>query len=176
MPPTNPVNLFGTVPDDKPTYGHIWAEDLGLWQFKLYPQLWVDPQLDLVTGIVWTKVKFEELSDGDLLKIPVGPGVYFFTVEGRIDLFDSHKYLFYAGKAEAGLRSRFGDYLQEREGEEPEQDRTKITKFLNYFRDRVYFHFAEFPREQVAAVESAIKDNLTPPANTVLKLKGRLYK
>lgn len=176
MPPTNPVNLFGTVPDDKPTYGHILAEDLGLWEFKLYPQLWVDPQLDLVNGITWTKVKFEQLSDGHLQRIPTGPGVYFFTVEGRIDLFDSHKYLFYAGKAEAGLRSRFGDYLQEREGEEPEQDRTKITKFLNYFRDRVYFHFAEFPKEQVAAVESAIKDNLTPPANTVLKLKGRLYK
>jgi len=176
MPTTNPVKLFGTVPVDNPTYGIILAEGLGKWEFQLYPQLWVDPQLDLVTGIAWKKVKFEKLSDRDFQKIPVGPGVYFFTVEGRIDLFDSHKYLFYAGKAEAGLRSRFGDYLQEREGEEPEEDRPRITRFLNYFRGRVYFHFAEFPKEQVAAVESAIKDNLTPPANTVLKLKGRLYK
>ncbi len=108
--------------------------------------------------------------------IPEGPGVYFFTVEGRVDLFESHKFLFYAGKAASGLRSRYGDYLQEREGEEPEADRVKITKFLNYFQDRVYFHYSEFPQDQVGAVESAIKDNLTPPANTILKLKGRLYK
>jgi hypothetical protein len=176
MASIHPLDLFGTVPDDKPTYGHILAEDLGQWQFKLYPQLWIDSQLDAIAGVTWTKVKFENLSDRDLQRIPSGPGVYFFTVEGRIDLFECHKYLFYAGKAESGLRSRFGDYLQEREGEEPEQDRPKITKFLNYFRDRVYFHYAEFPKDRVVTIESAIKDNLTPPANTVLKLKGRLYK
>jgi hypothetical protein len=176
MPEVNPVNLFGQVPSGNPTYGHILAEDLGLWSFRLYPQLWRDAQLDMVSGVEWSKVKFDNLITGELAKIPEGPGVYFFTVEGRVDLFDSHKFLFYAGKAASGLRSRFGDYLQEREGEEPEEDRTKITKFLNYFRDRVYFHYSEFPIDQVAKIESAIKDNLTPPANTILKLKGRLYR
>lgn len=175
MPEVNPVNLFGQVPSDRPTFGHILAEDLGLWPFKLYPQLWIDPQLKLVEGVTWSKVKFGNLS-GEMALIPEGPGVYFFTVEGRVDLFESHKFLFYAGKAASGLRSRYGDYLQEREGEEPEADRVKITKFLNYFQDRVYFHYSEFPQDQVGAVESAIKDNLTPPANTILKLKGRLYK
>jgi hypothetical protein len=176
MPPTHPVNLFGTVPDNNPTYGIIIAEGLGKWEFQLYPQLWIDPQLDLVSNITWTKVKFERPSVADWQAIPIGPGVYFFTVEGRIDLLESHKYLFYVGKAESGLRRRFKNYLHEQEGEEPEEDRTKITKFLNYFRDRVFFHFAELPKDQVVAIESAIKDNLTPPANTVLKLKGRLYK
>ena len=176
MSSTNPVEFFGAVPIDKPTSGIVLAEVLGRWEFQLYPQLWIDPQLNLLSGVTWTKVKFEHLNGADLEKIPTGPGVYFFTVEGRIELFESHKYLFYAGKAESGLRSRFGDYLHEREGEEPEQDRPKITRFLRYFGDRVYFHFAEFPKDQVAAIESAIKDNLTPPANTILKLKGRLYK
>lgn len=176
MPEINPVNLFGAVPADHPTYGHILAEDLGLWSFKLYPQLWMDPSLEVVRGVSWTKIKFEKLPQDLLNCIPAGSGVYFFTVEGRTDLFASHQYMFYAGKAASGLRSRFEDYLEEREGEEPVDDRNKITKFLNYFRDRVFFHYSEFPKDKVALVESAIKDNLTPPANTILKLKGRLYK
>jgi hypothetical protein len=176
MSKMNPVNLFGSVPDSKPTYGQIIAEDLGQWQFKLYPQLWHDPQLELVKGVNWSRLKFGELDEKALLQIPVGSGVYFFTVEGRTDLFSSHIYLFYAGKAASGLRSRYEDYIKEREGEEPEQDRSRITKFLNYFREHVYFHFSEFPKDKVALIESAIKDNLTPPANTILKLKGRLYK
>jgi len=176
LPEVNPVKLFGEVASEKPTYGHILAEDLGSWEFKLYPQLWKDPNLELLSGVTWNKVKFGNLPEPDLAAIPAGPGVYFFTVEGRTELFASHSYLFYAGKAAKGLRSRYEDYLKEREGEEPEQDRTRITKFLNYFRGWLYFHFAEFPKESVAALESAIKDNLTPPGNTILKLKGRLYK
>lgn len=176
MPEINPVNLFGTVPATNPTYGQILAEDLAKWQFKLYPQLWHDPQLEMVKGVSWARIKFGERNETDLELIPEGPGVYFFTVEGRTDLFASHVFLFYAGKAASGLRSRYHDYLKEREGEEPEEDRTNITKFLNYFRNYTYFHFSEFPKDRVAMIESAIKDNLTPPANTILKLKGRLYK
>ncbi|MBV6501086.1 MAG: hypothetical protein CJBNEKGG_03582 [Prosthecobacter sp.] len=173
---TNPVNLFGSVPEDKRTYGHILAEDLGTFSFKLYPQLWVDSQVETLRKIKWERVKFGSTSEGgDRDKIPSGPGVYIFVVEGRIDLFHHHSYLFYAGKAEKGLRSRYDDYLHEREGEEPEEDRPKITKFLNYFRSWVYFYFAEFSKGEVAAIESAIKDNFTPPANSILKLKGRLY-
>jgi hypothetical protein len=176
MSEVNPVALFGSIPATNPTYGQIIAEDLGSWEFRLYPQLWRDPQLDVVKGIAWHRLKFGNLSEAERLAIPEGPGVYFFTVEGRTDLFSSHVYLFYAGKAASGLRSRYDDYLQEREGEEPEQDRNKITKFLNYFREHVYFHYCESSKDKVAEIESAIKDNLTPPANTILKLKGRLYK
>jgi len=172
----NPVNRFGSVPSANPTHGAVLATKLGAWTFSLFPQLWADEQLKLLENVKWAKIKFGNLDKKALDQIPSGPGVYFFTVEGRIDLFQCHQYLFYAGKAERGLRSRFEDYLKERAGEEPETDRVKITEFLTYFFDRVYFNYSEFPKKEVAAIESAIKDNLTPPANTVLKLKGRLYK
>ena len=171
MPNVNPVSIFGQVPSSNPTYGHILAGKLGKWEFQLYPQLWYDSQLAVVNSISWTRVKF---GHNTLDQVPEGSGVYFFAVEGRVDLIDVHHYLFYAGKAETGLRSRYSDYLEEREGRCPEEDRNKVTEFLAYFQENVYFYFSELPREQTAAVESAIKDNLTPPANTILKIKGRL--
>jgi len=174
LPTVNPVQLFGVIPEGHPTYGSVIAKQLGLWEFKLFPQLWKDTALETAKGLAWVKVRFGD--DRALVDtVPVDPGVYYFTVEGRTDLFPCHAYIFYVGKAEKGLRSRYEDYIQEREGEEPDMDRENITRFLNYFRGWVHFNYLVMERNAVAAMESALKDNLTPPANTILKLKGRLY-
>lgn len=172
----NPVDLFGKVDTASPTCGHILAEQLGRWEFRLYPQLWNDSELSHISGLLWTKIKFGATDQATLNSIPAGAGIYYFTVEGRRDLIDGHQYLFYAGKAESGLRSRYKDYIQERAGEDPEEDRNKVTLFLKYFQGFIFWHYHECAKASAAKLESALKDNFTPPVNTILKIKGRLYK
>jgi hypothetical protein len=174
MSSLNPVALFGTVPKSSPTYGVIIGSLLAKWEFQFYPQLWTDPQLEKAKGKIWKRTKFSD-SLTSINEIPVEAGVYFFTVEGRIDILPFHAYVFYVGKAEKGLRSRYKNYIKEELGEHPEADREYVTRMLVYFKDWLYFNYLVLPPSEVVPMESALKDNLTPPANVILKLKGRIY-
>jgi hypothetical protein len=174
MSSLNPVDLFGAIPTSAPTYGVILADLLAKWEFQLYPQLWTDPQLEKAKGKIWKKTKFSD-SITSINEVSVEAGVYFFSVEGRVDIFPFHAYVFYVGKAEKGLRARYKNYIKEELGEDPEEDRKHITRMLRYFNNWLYFNYLELPLSEVVSMESAIKDNLTPPANVILKLKGRIY-
>lgn len=162
---------FGLVESVSPVHAEVIAEDLGKFEFKLYPQLWEDPSLACATGIDW---QILDWNDGTPAKLPTEPGVYVFIVRGREDIISYHSYLFYIGKAEGGLQSRLKSYLQEEKGEDVDKDRGKIVKLLNYFKSRVSVLYTECKKDEVPQLESALKDNFTPWANTILKLKGRL--
>lgn len=173
----NPVNRFGAVSESTPTAGHIMASLLSEWTFKICPQLWRMPEIEEAKGRIWTSIKFDPQNlEHDIATIPTGPGVYQFIVRGRQDILDQHSYIFYIGKAAKGLRARYREYMEECKAASPEEDRETIVRMLNYFMGNLYFTYSEVEKDRCAPIESALKDNFTPPANKILKLKGRLYK
>jgi len=177
VPKVNPVDRFGVIPEDRPALGAVIARSMATWTFQMYPQLWNDPALNLIDGLTWKTVAFEpEPTAENLEEIPEGPGVYMWIVRGCVDFLAEHTYIFYAGKAESGLRARYRNYVTERKETDVDHDRELIVKMLNYFTDRLCFSFVEAPKDKCSQIESAIKDNITPPANTILKLKGRIYR
>lgn len=172
----NPVHRFGAVSETTPTVGHVMASLLSDWTFKICPQLWSTPGIDEAKGRSWTSLKFDpETLENDIKTIPTGPGVYQFIVRGRQDILDQHSYIFYIGKAAKGLRTRYYEYMNEFKAASPEEDRETVVRMLNYFMGNLYFTYSEVEKEKCAPIESALKDNFTPPANKILKLKGRLY-
>lgn len=172
----NPVNRFGTVSELTPTNGHIMAKLLSEWTFEIYPQLWATPEIEDAKGHNWTSLKFDPKTlEDDIGTIPTGPGVYQFIVQGRQDVLDQHSYIFYIGKAAKGLRARYREYIEECKAASPKEDRENIVRMLNYFMGNLYFTYTEVEKDKCAPIESALKDNFTPPANKILKLKGRIY-
>lgn len=172
----HPVERFGAVNQTTPTTGHILSSLLSKWELQLFPSLWADSAVNLGAGLTWKTIKFcPKNVEKDIKTITTAPGIYQFIVKGRQDILDDHSYIFYIGKAEKGLRQRYREYVLESKGESPSEDREKITRMLIYFRDNLYFKYTEIDKKKCAELESALKDNFTSPANSILKLKGRLY-
>lgn len=108
--------------------------------------------------IQWHVHPFDEQS---ATGVPTGPGVYAFVIHSFVAP-ELANYPIYIGKAEDGLRSRYREYLSERQSS---KGRPRIVYYLNKWDGFVQFWYAELPPSEIVAAESALFDSLRPPVN-----------
>jgi hypothetical protein len=164
--------LYGSVPTGNKVIGEFRAKKAGLYEFKLYPQLWSSPDLaTYYSGRKWDVVSFVSPQPAAL---PTSSGIYMFVVGPYCGGLRDHSYIFYVGKTN-NIRKRYANYLREKDGRvtNPRED---IVMMLNDFDGYLHFHYTLVPEDELTQAESLLKDNLTPVANAQLELKGRLSK
>ncbi len=160
---------YGEAPIENPILADITAKREGLYEFKLYPQLWTCPELAAYyKGRNWEVAPFTDPPPN----LPASSGIYMFVVAPYCGDLKDHSYIFYVGKA-TNIRERYSNYLDEKAGK-GSNPREQIVLFLNKFDGYLHFHYTLVPKEELSQAEDLLKDNLTPVANTQLKLKGRL--
>ena len=145
------------------------AKKEGMYQFKLYPQLWKSPALArYYSGRKWDVHEFTNPAPS----LPDISGIYMFVVAPYCAGLKDHSYIFYVGKAK-NIRKRYNEYLIEKEGG-GENPRGEIMILLNDFEGYLHFHFTAVPEVELKTAEDLLKDNLTPVSNTQLALIGKL--
>lgn len=160
---------FGAAEPGKELLAQFEAEKAGMYSFRLYPELWKTAELGAYyNGRAWNSVKFAEPPPD----IPTTSGIYMFVVGPYCGGIQDHSYIFYVGKAK-NLRTRYGDYLNEKAGKVA-SPRKLVMTFLNNFEGFTYFHYTLVPEDELASAEALLKDNLTPHANTQIDIIGRL--
>lgn len=163
--------VYGEVPKGEKVMAEINAKTLAKFSFEFHPKLWAE-----CSGVIlkyygskkWSTLQF---CSGATLP-PENSGIYMFVVAPRCgDIYD-HSYIFYIGKTK-DLRRRYNDYLNEQAGK-CENPREKVVRFLNYFKGYLFFHYTLVPEHELEMAENLLKDNMTPPANDHLNIRGRI--
>jgi hypothetical protein len=163
------MGRYGAVPAGNPILADIKAKREGLYEFKLYPQLWSCPKLAAYyKGRKWQVVPFTSPPP----VLPASSGIYMFVVGPYCGDLKDHSYIVYVGKA-TNLRKRYSEYLQEKAGK-CANPRERVVLVLNEFDGYLHFHYTPVPKNELTEAEALLKDNLTPFCNTQLELKGRL--
>ncbi len=164
------MSEYGKVPKGAALAAQLDKQVLGTYDFQLFPELWSTVELlEYYSGKVWRRTRFREEPE---LELPTTSGIYMFVVSPRSGGIIEHSYIFYVGKTK-NFRDRYKHYLDEQKGEGT-NPRPKVFRFLRYFSEYLEFHFTEIPESEISRAEDILKDNLTPPANTQLKILGRL--
>jgi hypothetical protein len=145
-------------------------KDYRLTRMVLSPDQWRSCKLPL--ELSWRRIKF---SRANAHRIPKNArGVYTFVVRPEVANHPSCSYLLYVGKAdEQGLRSRFRQYVTERnQGEESR--RPHITEMLLKWDGFLWFYYASITkRTKIKAVEDELLAAYLPPANKAFPSKIR---
>lgn len=113
-----------------------------------------------VATVPWTIAKLEQPKRAT---IPTRSGIYTLVVQPGIAAHPLNAYLFYVGKAEASLRSRFAAYLDEKRRID---GRPKVYTILNQYPEHTWFCYAEFPKAGLGVVEDGFIATFLPFANT----------
>ena len=162
---------YGEASIESPVLADFRAKKEGIFQFKLYPQLWGSKELaSYYKGRKWEVVPFSDPPPA----LPDKPGIYMFVAGPYCGDLADHSYILYVGKA-TSLKKRYPKYLTEKNGG-GENPREHVVLFLNHFAGYLQFHYTLVPKEELTMAEALLKDNLTPYGNTQLELKGRLAK
>mgnify|MGYP006432450577 CR=1 FL=1 len=106
-------------------------------KFLLYPNNWQNEDYELPQNLEWNAKKF---SPQNLKKIPKNEGVYAFVLIPEINSFFQTKYLFYIGKTSRDLRTRYNEYLNEKNAKG--KSRVKIYDMLNMYEGHLYFFYS----------------------------------
>lgn len=161
---------YGRAPRGEELIGQFELEDKGIFEFKLYPQLWGNINIsNYYNAKAWTPIAFQRSNQPT---IPESSGIYMFVVAPRCGNINDHSYIFYVGQT-LDLRRRFGDYLTEQKGRGP-NPRKEVVQFLSYFKDYLFFYYTVIPSTELDDAENLLKDNFTPPANKQVSIRGRL--
>lgn len=143
----------------RPLHGYPVGTHLGFQEIK--PLVLDDLQHKLKGfSINWHYEKFVEANKN---VIPSRPGVYMFTVHLGVAGIERHSIILYFGEAK-NLRTRFKQYLRERDGVQP-TDREHIKKMLNIYRNRVEFGYCCLGRYQVEQVQDILIEAFDPCCN-----------
>jgi hypothetical protein len=135
---------------------------LHLRTFLLFPKYWAEEENKLPIKLKWNFVKFEEEKKD---KIPQQRGVYCFVIKPYFENFFETRYLFYVGKTNRTLRARYGEYLRDQKG--IGKPRTKIYEMLNFYKNSLYFYYAEIPqKDDVDDCEDKLLNAFVPHINT----------
>jgi hypothetical protein len=163
------MSRYGEAMEGDALLAEFKAEDEGLYEFKLYPQLWKSEELaSYYKDRKWDVVKFTDPPP----PLPEVSGIYMFVVGPYCGGIKDHSYIFYVGKTKC-IRKRYSEYLREKAGI-GDNPRKEIVMFLNDFESYIYFHFTQVPEGELDRAERLLKDNLTPVANTQISVRGRL--
>lgn len=86
-------------------------------------------------------------------------------VEPILKGFFETKYLFYLGKTNRTLQKRYSEYLSDQKGKG--KPRPKVFEMLKFYKDCLYFYYAELRTEQeVNDVETKLLNTFIPHINT----------
>jgi hypothetical protein len=161
---------YGDVPKGEPLVAQFYARKMGGYSFELHPELWALPEIaTYYSAKAWIATRF---TNPPAITIPAQSGIYMFVVAPHCGHLEEHSYIFYVGKTN-DLHRRYGDYLEEQKGRGP-NPRQEVVLFLDHLRDYVFFHYTLVPELELDEAEKLLKDNLTPPANSQVKVVGRL--
>ena len=130
-------------------------------KFFLRPESWGDPTNQIPFALKWHSVEFDMANQGN---VPIGKGVYAFTVKpAYANLFDTN-YLFYIGKTNAGLRTRFGQYVDDGLGKS--KPRMKVYQMLKMYKGHLNFYYAVLPNNaNVNLAEDLLINTFMPHVN-----------
>ncbi len=162
---------YGTVPKGPDLKAQFQRKKLGTFEFLLYPELW--SELDCrayYCGKQWAEVHFSPRSRE---LVPAESGIYMFVSRsGYSEFISDHSYVLYVGKA-TSLNSRYYSYIREQRYL-LDHTRERVAELLDHFEGWLYFRYILVPASELDQAENLLKDNLTPPGNTQLKIIGRL--
>jgi|ERR1700730_10193527 len=134
-------------------------EAKGHWQtLILWPKLWKGwkPPLKLK----WEGKRFSPASKG---AIPNKPGVYAFVIKPGIPPGVPNSVLMYVGKCDRPLRTRFGEYLREKD--DP-TGRPAINTMLRMYYGYLHFYCACVDKAtKPKKIEDHLIETLAPPMN-----------
>jgi hypothetical protein len=136
-------------------------------KFLLYPSFWEDNKKHITETLSWKSCEFSDLNKN---KIPTKHGLYCFVVEPKTPNFLESNYLFYIGKASsATLRSRYKNYLNEKEGIGigSQKPRIKVQEMLKDYEDYIHFYYVELNKtKDIILYEEKLLDQFMPYVNT----------
>ncbi len=107
--------------------------------------------------------QYEKFIEANQKLIPAQPGVYMFIVRPRSANIEHHCIILYFGES-GNLRSRFKQYVAERDGVKP-TDREHIKVMLNIYKNRLDFAYVTLGRYQTNEVEDLLIDAFDPCCN-----------
>jgi hypothetical protein len=125
-------------------------------RFYISPARWRTSRVSF--PLVWSRVRF---SAANRKNVPAKKGVYAFIVRHRNNHYPPHGYIMYIGITHRTLRTRYGDYLQEKVRDK----RPRVHYMLNKYEDDLYFYFVAFDGDAVdlAKLEVDLNDSILPP-------------
>ncbi|HZY39398.1 MAG TPA: GIY-YIG nuclease family protein [Mucilaginibacter sp.] len=132
-------------------------------KFFLRSKSWEDHANQIPFRLNWNSVKFENANQA---AVPRRKGVYAFSVKPEYaGLFETN-YLFYIGKTNRTLRSRFGEYIDDSQGKN--KPRQKVFTMLKMFDGYLHFNFAPLVNtSQVDLAEDQLINTFMPHVNVV---------
>ena len=131
-------------------------------KFLLYPVFWNEIENQISTNTNWRSVKFNNANKS---KVPNSRGIYAFVLKPKYRNFFSTNYLFYVGKTNRTLRSRYQEYLDEKQGKG--KPRKKVHRMLNMYDGYLDFYFTGLnAKAQVDKVEVQLLNAFVPHINT----------
>ena len=146
---------------------------LHIKKFFLLPEFWNKPSNKLPVSLVWKSKKFLKKNKSS---IPLKKGVYAFVLIPRYADFLETRYLFYVGKTSRTLRTRFSEYIDEKEGKG--KPRKKVYKMLNLYEGYLHFFYSEISKDSdVDLCEENLLNTFVPHVNTAIpeaKIKHEL--
>lgn len=135
---------------------------LHIKKFLLYPPHWEDIGNHFPIPLTWNSCEFNEINQ---TIIPNQSGIYCFVVNPGIPNFFQTTYLFYAGKTNRTLFTRFGEYLNDEKGKG--KPRPKVFEMLKMYKGHLHFYFAEIPlKANVDICEEKLLNMFIPHVNT----------
>ena len=142
-------------------------------KFFLMPEYWKNPANQFPINLTWNSKKFLKQNKNS---IPSSKGIYAFVLIPKYNSFLETKYLFYAGKTNRTLRTRFLEYFREKEGKG--KPRKKVFKMLNQYEGNLYFFYSEINNKlDVDRCEECLLNTFVPHVNTSIpeaKIKNEL--
>jgi hypothetical protein len=114
-------------------------------------------------ALVWTHIPFDAAHRPD---VPNEPGLYCFLVGLPPAALPPLGYPLYVGKTDRQLRTRFREYLSEKD--DP-GGRKRVRKILTVFQGELFFSCAPFAgsAEDRKAIETELHDALMPPYSDI---------
>lgn len=135
-------------------------------KFFLRPENWFDPASQLSFPLVWQSQKFLEVNQAS---IPALKGVYAFTVNPGYSGLCETRYLFYIGKTNRDLQTRFGEYVDEGNGKG--KPRIKVFEMLKQYAGHLYFNYATIANsDQVDEAEDKLINTFVPNVNVAIEI------
>ena len=131
-------------------------DDHRLVKMQPWPKRWAE--FHAKHQLVWAHYSF---APGSANEIPTTPGLYCFFVGLPPASLPPVGFPMYVGKTERTLRVRFAEYLREQDNE---KGRVRVRKFLNVFKDELYFSCTSFvgTGAQVKELETDLHNALMP--------------
>lgn len=132
-------------------------------KFFLFPEFWTDTKKDIkVNPKNWKFVEFEK---SNLHKVSSKKGIYAFVLHPKYPSIFQTSYLFYVGKTNRKLKTRFNEYFLERDGKG--KYRTLVREFLRLYEGHLYFYFLELnTKTEVDVCEEILLNTFVPFVNT----------